>query len=180
MARRAQYLHRVLANANRARTSLNAAGVIFSGGYHKPQSKCNHEPVPLAGINVVKIAQNIAWPYASEILAMLGADVVKIGRPGGGDAYGVVAQARSAVVRKGAEQDWQRQTEHFKEDIAAMPARHAPRLQGWQSSAQAPACSPGENCDQDRMFLGTSLNGRSVSNPGSFGIPSTRSAMILR
>jgi crotonobetainyl-CoA:carnitine CoA-transferase CaiB-like acyl-CoA transferase len=42
-------------------------------------------PLPLAGIKVVEIAQNIAGPYASEILAMLGADVVKIERPEGGD-----------------------------------------------------------------------------------------------
>lgn len=41
--------------------------------------------LPLAGIKVVEIAQNIAGPYASEILAMLGADVVKIERPEGGD-----------------------------------------------------------------------------------------------
>ncbi len=43
------------------------------------------KPLPLAGIKVVEIAQNIAGPYASEILAMLGADVVKIERPEGGD-----------------------------------------------------------------------------------------------
>ena len=40
---------------------------------------------PLAGIRVVEIAQNIAGPYAGEILAMLGADVLKIERPEGGD-----------------------------------------------------------------------------------------------
>jgi crotonobetainyl-CoA:carnitine CoA-transferase CaiB-like acyl-CoA transferase len=45
----------------------------------------NTTPLPLAGIKVVEIAQNIAGPYASEILAMLGADVVKIERPEGGD-----------------------------------------------------------------------------------------------
>lgn len=42
-------------------------------------------PLPLAGIRVVEIAQNIAGPYAGEILASLGADVVKIERPEGGD-----------------------------------------------------------------------------------------------
>jgi crotonobetainyl-CoA:carnitine CoA-transferase CaiB-like acyl-CoA transferase len=40
---------------------------------------------PLAGIKVVEIAQNIAGPYASEILATLGADVLKVERPEGGD-----------------------------------------------------------------------------------------------
>ena len=42
-------------------------------------------PLPLLGIKVVEIGQNIAGPYASEILAMLGADVIKIERPDGGD-----------------------------------------------------------------------------------------------
>lgn len=41
--------------------------------------------LPLAGVKVVELAQNIAGPYAGEILAMLGADVLKIERPEGGD-----------------------------------------------------------------------------------------------
>ena len=41
--------------------------------------------LPLTGVKVVEIAQNIAGPYAGEILAALGADVVKIERPKGGD-----------------------------------------------------------------------------------------------
>lgn len=40
---------------------------------------------PLKGIRVVEIAQNIAGPYAGEILSALGADVVKVERPGTGD-----------------------------------------------------------------------------------------------
>lgn len=40
---------------------------------------------PLAGIQVVEIGQNIAGPYASEILSSLGADVIKIERPETGD-----------------------------------------------------------------------------------------------
>ncbi|MBI2197973.1 MAG: CoA transferase, partial [Candidatus Rokubacteria bacterium] len=42
-------------------------------------------PLPLEGLNVVEIAQNLAGPFAAEILAHLGADVVKVERPGGGD-----------------------------------------------------------------------------------------------
>lgn len=40
---------------------------------------------PLKGIRVVEVAQNIAGPYASEILSALGADVVKVERPVTGD-----------------------------------------------------------------------------------------------
>jgi len=41
--------------------------------------------MPLTGIKVIEIGQNIAGPYASEILSWLGADVVKVERPDGGD-----------------------------------------------------------------------------------------------
>src|SRR5688500_10272489 len=40
---------------------------------------------PLTGVKVVEFANNIAGPYAGYILAMLGADVLKVERPGGGD-----------------------------------------------------------------------------------------------
>ncbi len=40
---------------------------------------------PLAGITVLEIAQNLAGPFAGEVLARLGADVVKVERPEGGD-----------------------------------------------------------------------------------------------
>ncbi|HEV8441033.1 MAG TPA: CoA transferase [Methylomirabilota bacterium] len=43
---------------------------------------------PLSGIKVVEIAQNLAGPFAGEILAQMGADVVKIERPEGDDARG--------------------------------------------------------------------------------------------
>ncbi len=42
--------------------------------------------LPLSGITVVEIAQNLAGPMAGEILAHLGADVVKVERPEGDDA----------------------------------------------------------------------------------------------
>lgn len=42
--------------------------------------------LPLSGIRVVEIAQNISGPFAAEILASLGADVVKVERPEGDDA----------------------------------------------------------------------------------------------
>jgi crotonobetainyl-CoA:carnitine CoA-transferase CaiB-like acyl-CoA transferase len=40
---------------------------------------------PLDGIKVLEITQNLAGPFAGEILARLGADVVKVERPEGGD-----------------------------------------------------------------------------------------------
>ena len=44
--------------------------------------------LPLSGITVIEVAQNLAGPYCAEILATLGADVLKIERPGGDDARG--------------------------------------------------------------------------------------------
>jgi len=41
--------------------------------------------LPLSGVKVVEIAQNLAGPFASEILAHMGADVIKVERPEGGD-----------------------------------------------------------------------------------------------
>ena len=41
--------------------------------------------LPLKGIRVVEVAQNLAGPYCAEILAHLGADVIKVERPAGGD-----------------------------------------------------------------------------------------------
>jgi len=40
---------------------------------------------PLAGIRVVEIGSSVAAPYAAWILAGLGADVIKVERPAGGD-----------------------------------------------------------------------------------------------
>jgi crotonobetainyl-CoA:carnitine CoA-transferase CaiB-like acyl-CoA transferase len=40
---------------------------------------------PLTGIRVVEIAQNLAGPFVGQILAMLGAEVIKLERPKGGD-----------------------------------------------------------------------------------------------
>lgn len=41
--------------------------------------------LPLAGVKVVEVAMNLAGPFCAQILAHLGADVVKIERPGSGD-----------------------------------------------------------------------------------------------
>jgi crotonobetainyl-CoA:carnitine CoA-transferase CaiB-like acyl-CoA transferase len=44
--------------------------------------------LPLTGLKVVEIANNIAGPYTGYILAMLGAEVLKVERPEGDDARG--------------------------------------------------------------------------------------------
>jgi itaconate CoA-transferase len=41
--------------------------------------------LPLSGITVVALEQAVAAPFASRQLADLGATVIKIERPGGGD-----------------------------------------------------------------------------------------------
>lgn len=43
-------------------------------------------PLPLTGVRVIELGQNLAGPVAAEILAHLGADVVKVERPEGDDA----------------------------------------------------------------------------------------------
>src|SRR3546814_20296619 len=40
---------------------------------------------PLDGVRVLAVEQMQALPYATQLLARLGADVVKVERPGGGD-----------------------------------------------------------------------------------------------
>ena len=44
------------------------------------------ENMPLSGVRVLEIGQIAAGPFAGSLLADLGADVVKVERPDGGDA----------------------------------------------------------------------------------------------
>jgi crotonobetainyl-CoA:carnitine CoA-transferase CaiB-like acyl-CoA transferase len=44
------------------------------------------QPLPLAGIRVIDYSHFLAGPYVGRCLAALGAEVIKVERPGGGDA----------------------------------------------------------------------------------------------
>ncbi len=50
-----------------------------------PHSSLPDESLPLAGHRVIEIGHSVAAPYAALILAELGAEVVKVERPGPGD-----------------------------------------------------------------------------------------------
>ena len=53
---------------------------------HNPQSQQN-PTTPLAGIKVLDFTQYVSGPYASQVMADLGATVLKVERPGSGDVY---------------------------------------------------------------------------------------------
>ena len=53
---------------------------------------------PLEGVRVLDFSSNIAGPYASMILAQLGADVIKVEPPGGDDSRGYASRINGASI----------------------------------------------------------------------------------
>src|SRR5271163_4901726 len=72
----------------RPRTDTNGEGrrpIDTRVRYALFQQKGEAALKPLEGLKVVELARILAGPWAGQILADLGADVVKVERPGGGD-----------------------------------------------------------------------------------------------
>ena len=54
----------------------------------------------LSGVRVVEIGQALAAPFAAEILADLGAEVIKVEKPDGGDDARHWARRSGATTRR--------------------------------------------------------------------------------
>ena len=80
-----------------------------------------NQPLPLAGVRVIELGSNVAGPYGTWILAALGADVVKVERPEGGDdarGWGPPFWREAATVFQAINRDKTSITVDFKDPEA--------------------------------------------------------------
>ncbi len=59
----------------------------------EPSASAAHAGLPLQGVRVLELAQVLSGPFAGSILADMGADVIKVERPDGGDDARVMGRA---------------------------------------------------------------------------------------
>ena len=84
------------------------------------------ETLPLAGIRVIELGSNLSGPYGTWILAALGADVVKVERPGAGDdarGWGPPFWREASTVFQAVNRDKRSITVDFTDDEALSALR---------------------------------------------------------
>src|SRR5215471_9787445 len=83
--------------------------------------------MPLSGVKVVEVAMNLAGPLVGEILAGLGADVIKIEQPEGGDdarGWGPPFLQGVSPLFQAMNRNKKSVTIDFKDPVAMVQLRH--------------------------------------------------------